>query len=192
MVSIRAMGYTTLGDKMKAMMGVLMVLSTLVGPVDAAAGGMPSTVTALNGESISTEAWAGKVVLFVNVASRCGFTTQYDGLQKLWSSYKDRGLVVVGVPCNQFGSQEPGKAVEIQSFCRINYGVDFPLLEKQDVNGSGQSDLYAYLLAGRSKVMWNFEKVLIGRDGAVIDRFRSTTSPSDSSLVTAIEAALDA
>jgi len=177
---------------MKAMMGVLMVLSTLVGPVDAAAGGMPSTVTALNGESISTEAWAGKVVLFVNVASRCGFTTQYDGLQKLWSSYKDRGLVVVGVPCNQFGSQEPGKAAEIQSFCRINYGVDFPLLEKQDVNGSGQSDLYAYLLAGRSKVMWNFEKVLIGRDGAVIDRFRSTTSPSDSSLVTAIEAALDA
>ena len=97
MVLTRAMGYTPVGGKMKAMMGVLMVLSTLVGPVDAAAGGMPSNVTALNGESISTEAWAGKVVLFVNVASRCGFTTQYDGLQKLWSSYKDRGLVVVGV-----------------------------------------------------------------------------------------------
>jgi glutathione peroxidase len=151
---------------------------------------MPGSLVMLNGESMDTSQWKGKAVLFVNVASRCGFTPQYDGLQGLLTKYKDQGLVVVGVPCNQFGSQEPGKGEEIQSFCRINYGVDFPLLDKQDVNGSKQSPLYQYLLAGRTPVLWNFEKVLVGKDGAVIDRFRSATAPDSNKLVTAIEAAL--
>ena len=163
----------------------LMVLGT------ASAGQMPAQVTMLNGDVAQTAKWDGKALLFVNVASRCGFTTQYDGLQALWTKYKDKGLVVVGVPCNQFGSQEPGKAEEIQSFCRLNYGVDFPLLEKQNVNGGQKSDLYAYLLKGRTPVLWNFEKVLVGRDGKVIDRFRSATGPSDEKLISAIEKALN-
>ena len=162
----------------------------IFGSTDGIAQTMPKTLTMLSGEQAESAQWNGKVLLFVNVASRCGFTGQYDGLQKLWTDYKERGLVIVGVPCNQFGSQEPGKAKEIQSFCRINYGVDFPLLDKQDVNGSKQSPLYQYLLAGRTPVLWNFEKVLVGKDGAVIERFRSATAPDNSKLVTAIETAL--
>lgn len=166
------------------------MLGMVFGSGKSAAQSMPAKVASLAGEAIETSDWSGKVVLFVNVASRCGFTTQYDGLQALWKQYRDRGLVVVGVPCNQFGSQEPGKATEIQSFCRINYGVDFPLLEKQDVNGNGQSALYSYLLKGRTPVLWNFEKVLVGRDGAVIERYRSTTAPDSDGLIKAIESAL--
>ena len=157
----------------------------------ASAQDMPAKVTMLNGDVVETSQWKDKAVMFVNVASRCGFTKQYDGLQALWTKYKEKGLVIVGVPCNQFGSQEPGKSEEIQSFCRINYGVDFPLLEKQNVNGGKKSDLYAYLLKGRTPVLWNFEKVLVGRDGQVIDRFRSATAPDDDKLVAAIEKALN-
>lgn len=157
----------------------------------ASASEMPATLTLLNGETAESSQWKGKVQLYVNVASRCGFTSQYDGLQALWTKYKEQGLVVVGVPCNQFGSQEPGKSEEIQSFCRINYGVDFPLLEKQNVNGSKRSALYDYLLKGRTPVLWNFEKVLVGRDGKVIDRFRSATAPDDDKLIKAIETALN-
>ena len=174
---------------MKHLIGMAVMFLTVIGT--AVAGQMPAQVTMLNGEVAQTADWDGKAVLFVNVASRCGFTSQYDGLQALWTKYKDKGLVVVGVPCNQFGSQEPGKAEEIQSFCRINYGVDFPLLEKQNVNGGQKSDLYAYLLKGRTPVMWNFEKVLVGRDGGVIDRFRSSTGPGDEKLISAIEKALN-
>ena len=152
---------------------------------------MPATLTMLNGEVAESAQWKGKVQLYVNVASQCGFTSQYDGLQALWTKYKDKGLVIVGVPCNQFGSQEPGKADEIQSFCRINYGVDFPLIEKQKVNGGDRSDLYKYLLKGRTPVLWNFEKILVGRDGTVIDRFRSSTGPDDDKLIKAIETALN-
>jgi glutathione peroxidase-family protein len=148
----------------------------------------------IDGQPLPAEAVAGKVVLFVNVASKCGFTPQYDGLQKLWQTYKDRGFVIVGVPCNQFGGQEPGSSTEIASFCRLNYGVDFPLLEKQDVNGTNRSKLYAWLVGSPagdgSDVKWNFEKFLVGRDGRVIDRWRSMTGPDSDALKTAIEAAL--
>ena len=168
-------------------MAVMMM--TMVGAANA--GQMPAQLTMLNGEVAQTDKWNGKALLFVNVASRCGFTTQYEGLQALWTKYKDKGLVVVGVPCNQFGGQEPGKAEDIQSFCRMNYGVDFPLLEKQNVNGGQKSDLYAYLLEGRTPVLWNFEKVLVGRDGKVLDRFRSATGPRDEKLINAIEKALN-
>ncbi len=157
----------------------------------ASAGPMPDKVTLLNGDAFDTNGWGGKVVLFVNVASQCGFTPQYDGLQALWTELKDDGLVIVGVPCNQFGSQEPGKGEEIQSFCRINYGVDFPLLEKQDVNGKNRSDLYQFLLSDfKTPVAWNFEKILVGRDGKVIDRFRSATGPDSDKLRAAIKKAL--
>ena len=114
-----------------------------------------------------------------------------DSIQTLWTEMKDDGLVVVGVPCNQFGSQEPGKSEEIQSFCRINYGVDFPLLEKQNVNGKDRSPLYEYLLDSfKTPVAWNFEKVLVGRDGKVIDRYRSATGPDSDKLTAAIKKAL--
>ena len=137
---------------------------------------------------------AGKVVLVVNVASKCGFTTQYEGLETLYEKYKDRGLVILGAPCNQFGGQEPGKPEEIASFCRLTYGVSFPMLAKQDVNGPGRSALFSWLIASpagaNSSVKWNFEKFLIGRDGNVIGRWRSVTTPESAELVGAIEAAL--
>jgi glutathione peroxidase len=151
-------------------------------------------LVSLDGQPFDTVQLEGKVVLFVNVASKCGYTSQYDGLQALWARLKDRGLVVVGVPSNQFGGQEPGGPEEIASFCRMNYGVDFPLLEKQDVRGDDKSRLYDYLvsspLADGSEVSWNFEKFLVGADGAVLGRYRSRTAPEDSALADDIEAAL--
>jgi glutathione peroxidase-family protein len=156
----------------------------------ASAQTMPDKLTLLSGDPFDTSAWSGKVVLFVNVASKCGFTPQYDGLQALWTEMADKGLVIVGVPCNQFGAQETGESEEIQQFCRINYGVDFPLLHKQNVNGSDRSPLYQFLLKGKTPVLWNFEKVLLGKDGSVITRFRSTTAPDATKLRKAIEKAL--
>lgn len=154
---------------------------------------LPSLPT-LSGAPLPSDTLAGKVVLFVNVASRCGFTPQYAGLQALWTALRARGLVVVGVPCNQFGAQEPGSAEEIATFCLLDYGVDFPLLAKQDVNGPGRSPLYDQLVAspagGGKDVRWNFEKFLVGRDGAVIARFRSAVAADDAGLRAAIDAAL--
>lgn len=148
----------------------------------------------LDGTPMPSATLDGQVVLFVNVASHCGFTPQYEGLQALYDEYKAQGLVVVGVPCNQFGKQEPGSSEEIASFCSLNYGVEFPLLEKQDVNGAERSALYARLIdspvGGGDKVQWNFEKFLVGRDGAVQARFGSRTTPQDAELRSAIEAAL--
>lgn len=153
---------------------------------------MPSTFETLSGAPMPD--LSGKVVLYVNVASRCGYTPQYDGLEKLYTELKGRGFTIVGVPCNQFGAQEPGTAEEIQSFCKLNYGVDFPLLAKQDVNGAGRSPLYQWLVqspaGGGADVKWNFEKFLVGRDGAVIARFPSKVAPDDPALRAAIEAAL--
>ena len=158
----------------------------------AAAQGLPG----LDGQTVPASALQGKVVLFVNVASRCGYTRQYAGLQELYEAHKDKGLVIVGVPSNQFGGQEPGSAKEIANFCSMNYGVTFPLLEKQDVNGSERSSLYSWLVAseaGQSKdVRWNFEKFLVGRDGQVIERFGSSVAPNDAALTSAIKTALQA
>lgn len=152
------------------------------------------TLTALDGTPLAADTLDNKVVLFVNVASKCGFTPQYDGLQALYAAKKDQGLVIVGVPCNQFGAQEPGSPTEIASFCRMNYGVDFPLLEKQDVNGGDRSELYQWLVGseagGGKDVRWNFEKFLVGKSGQVIDRYTSQVKPSDDGLVAAIDAAL--
>lgn len=150
----------------------------------------------LDGQPLPSETLEGRAVLFVNVASACGYTPQYAGLQALWSAWKDRGLVVVGVPCNQFGGQEPGTSAEIRSFCSLTYGVDFPLLAKQEVNGAGRSALYRYLVdspAGAgADVRWNFEKFLVGPDGQVKARFPSRVAPDDPSLAAAIAAAVPA
>lgn len=137
-----------------------------------------------------------RVVLLVNVASKCGLTPQYTGLVELQKNYGDRGFSVVGVPCNQFMGQEPGSAEEIQQFCSTTYGVDFPLLEKVEVNGDGRHPLYREIIetpdaeGAAGDVQWNFEKFLIDRDGSVLGRFRPTTTPDADTLVSAIEKAL--
>jgi len=148
----------------------------------------------LDGTPLPPETVRGKVVLVVNVASKCGFTPQYEGLEKLYEAHKNQGLVLLGAPCNQFLSQEPGKPEEIASFCKLNYRVTFPLLEKQDVNGAGRSKLYDWLIkspvGASSDVKWNFEKFLISRDGSVVGRWRSSTTPEDTELVQKVEAEL--
>jgi glutathione peroxidase len=152
----------------------------------------------LAGEESSLGALAGKALLVVNVASKCGLTPQYTGLERLQERYGDRGFSVVGFPCNQFGGQEPGTAEEIETFCSTTYGVSFPLFEKIDVNGEHRHPLYAELtqkadadgVAG--DVQWNFEKFLISADGEVVARFRPRTEPEDETLVKALEAALPA
>lgn len=148
----------------------------------------------LDGTPFPLETLAGKVVLFVNVASRCGLTPQYAGLVELGRRFGARGLVVVGAPCNQFLGQEPGSAEEIASFCRATYGVDFPLLEKQDVNGKERSPLYQWLIGseagGGANIGWNFEKFLVGRDGAVRARFAPKIVPEAPEILAAIEDAL--
>lgn len=147
-------------------------------------------LVALDGAALPQEALANKVVLFVNVASQCGLTPQYAGLQALADSRAEAGFLVVGVPCNQFGGQEPGTADEIASFCESMYGVTFPLLEKQDVNGPDRSPLYQVLVGEGPDIQWNFEKFLVGRDGAVVGRFSPMIRPDDADLAAAIEAAL--
>jgi glutathione peroxidase len=150
----------------------------------------------LTGKPASLSAYDGKVVLAVNVASKCGFTPQYGGLQKLYDTYSPKGFTVLGFPCNQFFHQEPGGAEEIQSFCSINYGVTFPMFAKLDVKGSGQHPLYAILSffpddAGKAgNVSWNFEKFLVGKDGRVVRRFRSKVEPEDPRVIEAIESLL--
>jgi glutathione peroxidase len=153
-------------------------------------------IGALTGGPAELDRYRGKALLVVNVASQCGLTPQYAGLQKLYDTYSGRGLVVLGVPCNQFGGQEPGSAEEIVDFCEANYGVSFPLTEKVEVNGLARHPLYDQLTAtpdaeGQAgDIQWNFEKFLVGTDGAVRARFRPRTTPDAAELVTAIEDAL--
>ena len=138
----------------------------------------------------------GKVLLIVNTASACGFTPQFTGLEELWRSYRDQGLVVVGFPCNQFGAQDSGSNSEIASFCELNYGVSFPMMSKVDVNGAAAHPLWQWLtseapgLLGSQAIKWNFTKFLVGRDGHVIKRYAPTDAPQ--SLRSDIEAALAA
>jgi glutathione peroxidase len=147
----------------------------------------PTTLAELAGD---------KATLVVNVASRCGLTPQYAGLVRLHQRFGDRGFTVVGVPCNQFAGQEPGSAEQIQEFCVTTYGVDFPLLEKADVNGEGRHPLYSTLVSAADAsgtagdVQWNFEKFLLDREGNVVARFRPRTDPEDLTVVEAIEKAI--
>ena len=139
-------------------------------------------INRLNGEKESLSTYKGSVLLIVNTASECGFTPQYEGLQELYTELKDKGLVVMGFPCNQFGSQEPGEAKDIENFCTVNYGVTFPIFEKIDVNGDHAHPLYQYLKSEQGGILgnsikWNFTKFLVDKDGKVIDRFAPTTKP---------------
>jgi len=148
----------------------------------------------LDGHDAPLADYRGKVVLIVNTASKCGFTPQYEGLEALWRKFKDKGLVILGFPCNQFGAQEPGDAAEIANFCSLTYDVTFPMMAKIEVNGQKTDPLYAWLkrekkgLLGSEGIKWNFTKFLIGRDGKVIDRYAPTVTPQQ--LERSIEAAL--
>jgi len=138
----------------------------------------------LQGKEISMKDYAGKVVLIVNTASKCGFTPQYEGLEKLYKDYKDKGFVILGFPCNQFGNQEPGSAEEISKFCTLNYSVNFPMFMKIDVNGEKADPLYKYLkveLPGTlgNEIKWNFTKFLLDRNGKPVKRYGSIVKPEE-------------
>ena len=181
-------------------------------PITDALASIP--LTRIDGSPDSLANHAGKVLLVVNVASKCGLTPQYEGLEKLYNAKKDEGLEVLGFPANDFGAQEPGTPDEIVEFCKVNYGVTFPLFAKADVTGPAQQPLYAALTAAQPSkqgpaeefrerlrgygmtptsdpdVLWNFEKFLVGRDGSVVGRFAPGVAPDDAALVGAIEAEL--
>lgn len=185
-------------NSLKLFVGVL----AMTGGTTSFAADKPSPPTlafkmkTLAGQDVDLKKYDGKVVLFVNVASECGLTGQYTALQAIHKKYSPQGLAVVGVPCNQFGSQEPGTSEQIAQFCKENYGVDFDMLAKVDVNGAGACPLYKHLTKqatkpkGAGEVGWNFEKFLLDRQGNVIGRFDPDTTPDSDELVGAIEGAL--
>jgi len=150
----------------------------------------------INGKNVALSDFKGKALLIVNTASKCGFTPQFGGLEELHKTYADKGLVVLGFPCNQFGSQDPGADGEIAEFCQVNYGVSFPMMGKIDVNGPAAHPLYKWLsaeapgLLGSKSIKWNFTKFLVGKDGKVIRRYAPTDKPAD--LAKDVEAALAA
>ena len=157
-----------------------------------------TTISALDGAPLDLDRLSGKAVLIVNVASRCGLTPQYEGLEKLHERYRDRGFSVLGVPCNQFGQQEPGPPEEIATFCSTTYGVTFPMTEKVDVNGTGRHPLYQWLTAKEDAeghagdVQWNFEKFLVSPQGEIVARFRPQVVPDAAEVVSALESVLPA
>ena len=152
------------------------------------------SATSISGKTVKLDQFKGKPLLIVNTASACGFTPQFAGLEALHKSYGGKGLVVLGFPCNQFGAQDSGSNGEIAEFCQLNYGISFPMMEKINVNGSGQHPLYQWLsaeapgLLGSKAIKWNFTKFLVGKDGAVVKRYAPTDTPA--SMAKDIEAAL--
>ena len=177
----------------------LALLALLAGVVTSRSGAAPIhevAVRDIDGREVKIDTYRGKVMLIVNVASECGYTRQYEGLQALFARHEAKGLVVLGFPCNQFGGQEPGSAAEIKQFCSTTFRVTFPLFEKIEVNGPGRHPLYT-VLAGKGSpfpgnIGWNFGKFLVGRDGTILQRFDSGVEPDDAALVSAIERALAA
>jgi len=186
-----------------ACLGALIMERNLFAAEEAAAQ-PATTVTPLNQEMQTLDGkkvnlakkYKDKVVLLVNVASECGLTPQYEQLQALHAKYAEKGLAIVGVPCNQFGGQEPGTATEISQFCKENYGVEFDLMAKVDVNGPNAVPLYKYLTSEKTnpkhagKITWNFEKFLFDREGKLVTRFSPRTKPDDSEVIAAIESEL--
>ena len=154
-------------------------------------------MNSIDGEQTSLSQYEGKVVLAVNVASFCGYTRQYKPLEELYEKYKDKGLVILGFPANDFGAQEPGTDEEIKEFCTTKFNVTFPMFSKITVKGDSKHDLYKWLTSGAGnddlagEVKWNFEKFLIGKDGNLVDRFRSGDEPMGDEMIAAIEAALN-
>jgi glutathione peroxidase len=145
----------------------------------------------INLNDVELSEYKGKVLLIVNVASKCGFTNQYEGLQKIYEEYKDRGLEILGFPCNDFGGQEPGTNEEIQEFCSLNYSVSFPMFDKVKVKGNEKHPLFKLLtnnsVTGKSSIKWNFEKFIIDKQGNVVDRFRTATKPDSKKIISVIE-----
>mgnify|MGYP001815185601 CR=1 FL=1 len=164
--------------------------------VDHTTGVMDHTVTSIEGDTVDLRGYRGRPMLIVNTASKCGYTKQYDTLQRLYENFGDRGFVIIGFPSNDFGNQEPGTEEEIANFCRLNYGVTFPMMDKLDVKGEKQDDLYALLEeipdeeGEAGEVKWNFEKFIVWFDGNKIKRFRSAVKPDDKSIIAAVKGAL--
>jgi glutathione peroxidase len=183
-----------------ACLGVLIMGNNVMAAEDtkqAAATPLNQEMQTLDGKKVNlAKKYKDKVVLLVNVASECGLTPQYEQLQALHDKYADLGLAIVGVPCNQFGNQEPGTAAEISQFCKENYGVEFDLLAKVDVNGPNAAPLYKYLTSEKTnpehggKISWNFEKFLFDRSGQLVTRFAPRTKPDEPEVIAAIEAEL--
>ena len=179
--------------KLIALFAALFILGTIV----ARAGSMYDlTVKDIDGKDVSLSAYKGKVVLIVNVASKCGFTPQYKSLEATYEKYKDQGFVILGFPCNQFHSQEPGTNEEIKQFCTSKYGVTFPMFDKLEVNGDNRAPLYVWLAGPASPfpgdIKWNFNKFLIGKDGTILKRFDSKVTPDSTELTGEVEKALAA
>jgi len=175
---------------------ILLAVSLIVQVISACAAGSiyDLPLKDIDGKDTSLKPYQGKVMLIVNVASKCGFTPQYTALEALYQKYQDRGLVVLGFPCNQFGRQEPGTDAEIKQFCSSKYAVTFPMFDRIEVNGAGRHPLYVMLAGKESPVAgdigWNFTKFLIGRDGKILKRFESKVKPDSPEVIQAIEAAL--
>jgi len=176
--------------------GLAAVLAVPALADDKASGPLGFTLKDIKGNPVELSKYKGKVVLLVNVASKCGYTPQYDGLEALYEKHKDQGLVVIGVPANEFGGQEPGTNEEIEKFCTGKYHVTFPMMSKVVVKGAGIDPLYQYLTSKETNpkyagdIGWNFEKFLIGKDGQVVGRFKSAVKPDDPKLAGAVEAEL--
>jgi glutathione peroxidase len=186
---------------MRKLFSALSVIPALLAPGEIRAGDIQTgratdfAFTAIDGTPLPLSGFAGKVLLIVNTASFCGFTKQYDGLQKLYATYKDRGLVVVGVPSNEFGQQEPGQNAEIAQFCQGAFNITFPLTEKASVVGGDAHPFYkwaASVLGTSAAPKWNFHKYLVGADGKLIASFATTVEPGSAKVVQAVEAALTA
>jgi glutathione peroxidase len=180
--------------RMKTILSTLIIALTMTAHAASNLADIP--LKDINGKDTSLAAYKGKVLLIVNVASKCGYTPQYKSLEATFRKFKEQGLVVLGFPCNQFGGQEPGTNEEIKSFCSANYDVTFPLFDKLDVKGPKQHPLYAALAGKDSQfpgdVKWNFGKFLVGRDGKLIKRWDSKATPDGEEITKAIEAALAA
>lgn len=179
---------------MKPLFGAAALLLMHALTVSAASSIYDIPLKDIDGKSTSLESYKGKVLLIVNVASKCGLTPQYAGLESLYQKYKDQGLVVLGFPCNQFGAQEPGTIEQIKEFCSANYNVSFPMFDKIDVNGASRHPLYKEL-AGKDSpfpgdIKWNFNKFLVGRDGKILKRFEPRTTPDSQEVMEAVQAAL--
>ena len=177
--------------KLALLVTVLLVLAVAPAPAESL---YDIKLKDIDGNDTTLAAYKGKVLLIVNVASKCGFTKQYAGLEDTYRKYSGKGLVVLGFPCNQFGGQEPGSNEEIKAFCTGTYDVTFPLFDKIEVNGAGRSPLYVKLAGSESpftgNIKWNFTKFLIGRDGTILDRFESKVKPDSPEVTNAIEKAL--
>jgi len=179
---------------MRFIQTLALAAATFFGAVSMAADSVHEfSMKSIEGKDVKLSDYKGKVLLIVNVASQCGLTNQYTQLQALHEKYAEKGVVVIGVPCNQFGGQEPGTETEIKTFCSTKYNVSFPMMGKVKVNGDGQHELYNFLKSHSDKkddISWNFEKFVVGKDGKVAARFAPRTKPDASEVITAIEAEL--